>query len=188
MLLNSQCGHWGNHVRSSFQVLTPSGHGTVVIIMLCLRWHCVLQVYADTAQQAGFDGPYLIELTVMLLLSKVYPSLSNSPAYRRYFHDLRGADLERARQLSEDPYMLMKFKVCQKLSLLLLCCLSSLAFLSSLYRLRNVFCCLWISYLSLELRQAQESKAKMWSSQRLAPLLLEHLVYLLFCACLRDSA
>lgn len=68
------------------------------------------QVYGDTAQQAGFDGPYLIELTIMLLLSKVYPSLSNSPAYRRYFHDLRGADLARARQLSEDPYMLMKFK------------------------------------------------------------------------------
>lgn len=47
----------------------------------------------------------------MLLLSKVYPSLSTTPAYRRYFHDLRGSDLARARQLTEDPYMLIKFKV-----------------------------------------------------------------------------
>jgi len=70
-----------------------------------------LQVYSETAQQAGFDGPYLIELTIMLLLSKVYPCLGSSPAYRRYFHDLRGSDLARARQLTEDPYMLIKFKV-----------------------------------------------------------------------------
>ena len=70
-----------------------------------------LQVYLETAQQAGFDGPYLIELSIMLLLSKVYPSLSATPAYRRYFHDLRGSDLARARQLTEDPYMLIKFKV-----------------------------------------------------------------------------
>ncbi|DBA93452.1 TPA: hypothetical protein ACH3X2_003239 [Trebouxia sp. C0005] len=68
------------------------------------------QVYSETAQQAGFDGPYLIELTIMLLLSKVYPCLGSSPAYRRYFHDLRGSDLARARQLTEDPYMLIKFK------------------------------------------------------------------------------
>ena len=70
-----------------------------------------MQVYSETAQQAGFDGPYLIELTIMLLLSKVYPCLGSSPAYRRYFHDLRGSDLARARQLTEDPYMLIKFKV-----------------------------------------------------------------------------
>ena len=70
-----------------------------------------VQVYLETAQQAGFDGPYLIELSIMLLLSKVYPSLSATPAYRRYFHDLRGSDLARARQLTEDPYMLIKFKV-----------------------------------------------------------------------------
>lgn len=70
-----------------------------------------MQVYLETAQQAGFDGPYLIELSIMLLLSKVYPSLSATPAYRRYFHDLRGSDLARARQLTEDPYMLIKFKV-----------------------------------------------------------------------------
>ena len=69
-----------------------------------------VQVYLDTAQQPGFDGPYLIELTIMLLLSKVFPSLATSPAYRRYFHDYRAADLARARQLSEDPYMLIKFK------------------------------------------------------------------------------
>ena len=69
------------------------------------------QVYLETAKQTGFDGPYLIELTIMLLLSKVYPSLSATPAYRRYFHDLRGSDLARARQLTEDPYMLIKFKV-----------------------------------------------------------------------------
>lgn len=68
-------------------------------------------MYLETAQQAGFDGPYLIELSIMLLLSKVYPSLSATPAYRRYFHDLRGSDLARARQLTEDPYMLIKFKV-----------------------------------------------------------------------------
>lgn len=68
------------------------------------------QVYLETAKQTGFDGPYLIELTIMLLLSKVYPSLSATPAYRRYFHDLRGSDLARARQLTEDPYMLIKFK------------------------------------------------------------------------------
>ncbi|KAL3138077.1 hypothetical protein ABBQ38_005308 [Trebouxia sp. C0009 RCD-2024] len=68
------------------------------------------QVYLETAKQAGFDGPYLIELTIMLLLSKVYPTLSATPAYRRYFHDLRGSDLARARQLTEDPYMLIKFK------------------------------------------------------------------------------
>lgn len=71
----------------------------------------MVQVYLETAQQAGFDGPYLIELTIMLLLSKVYPCLGASPAYRRYFHDLRGSDLARARQLTEDPYMLIKFKV-----------------------------------------------------------------------------
>lgn len=70
-----------------------------------------MQVYLETAQQPGFDGPYLIELTIMLLLSKVYPCLSSCPAYRRYFHDLRGSDLARARQLTEDPYMLIKFKV-----------------------------------------------------------------------------
>ena len=68
-------------------------------------------MYLETAQQAGFDGPYLIELSIMLLLSKVYPSLSATPAYRRYFHDLRGSDLACARQLTEDPYMLIKFKV-----------------------------------------------------------------------------
>ena len=47
----------------------------------------------------------------MLLLSKVYPALSGSPAYRHYFHNLRGSDLERAKQLAKDPYMLIKFKV-----------------------------------------------------------------------------
>lgn len=70
-----------------------------------------LQTYTATAQQPGFDGPYLIELSIMLLLSKVYPALSGSPAYRHYFHNLRGSDLERAKQLTKDPFMLIKFKV-----------------------------------------------------------------------------
>ena len=77
--------------------------------MLC----AFLQTYTETAQQAGFDGPYLIELSIMLLLSKVYHQLGSSPAYRHYFHNLRGSDLERAKQLTQDPYMLIKFKVCQ---------------------------------------------------------------------------
>lgn len=83
------------------------------------------QVYVETAQQAGFDGPYLIELTIMLLLSKVYPCLGSCPAYRRYFHDLPGSDLARARQLTQDPYMLIKFKVTTALTCLCLgCCCS----------------------------------------------------------------
>lgn len=70
----------------------------------------VVQTYSETAQQPGFDGPYLIELSIMLLLSKVSPQLSSSPAYRHYFHDLRGPDLDKAKQLN-DPFMLIKFKV-----------------------------------------------------------------------------
>ena len=86
-------------------------HRDMDAILLTNQGVASAQVYLETAQQAGFDGPYLIELTIMLLLSKVYPSLSATPAYRRYFHDLRGSDLARARQLTEDPYMLIKFKV-----------------------------------------------------------------------------
>lgn len=51
-----------------------------------------------------------MELTILRTLNKVHSQL-NTPAYRHYFHDLRPADLERARQLTEDPYMLIKFKV-----------------------------------------------------------------------------
>ena len=71
---------------------------------------CCLQAYLQSASQPGFDGPFIVELTILRTLNKVHSQL-NTPAYRHYFHDLRPADLERAKQLTEDPYMLIKFKV-----------------------------------------------------------------------------
>eukprot|EP00891_Asterochloris_glomerata_P004782 jgi/Astpho2/4782/Aster-x1237 len=68
------------------------------------------QAYLESASQPGFDGPFIVELTILRTLNKVHSQL-NTPAYRHYFHDLRPADLERARQLTQDPYMLIKFKV-----------------------------------------------------------------------------
>ena len=70
----------------------------------------LLQAYLESASQPGFDGPFIVELTILRTLNKVHSQL-NTHAYRHYFHDLRPADLERAKQLTEDPYMLIKFKV-----------------------------------------------------------------------------
>ena len=70
----------------------------------------LLQAYLESASQPGFDGPFIVELTILRTLNKVHSQLT-TPAYRHYFHDLRPADLERAKQLTDDPYMLIKFKV-----------------------------------------------------------------------------
>lgn len=68
------------------------------------------QAYRAASRQAGFDGPYLIELTMLNLLVTIYQELGSSVAYQPFFTDLKLLDLQHARQLLADPYLLAKFK------------------------------------------------------------------------------
>ncbi|KAK9829839.1 hypothetical protein WJX72_008179 [[Myrmecia] bisecta] len=66
--------------------------------------------YVAAARQPGFDGPYLVELSIMYMLRNIYNEVGSNPAYRQYFYDLHKSDLEKARKLVDDPYMLTKFR------------------------------------------------------------------------------
>ncbi|KAL4425499.1 hypothetical protein ABPG75_009515 [Micractinium tetrahymenae] len=68
------------------------------------------QAYRAASRQAGFDGPYLIELTMLNLLVTIYQELGDSVAYQPFFTDLKLLDLQHARQLLADHYLLAKFK------------------------------------------------------------------------------
>lgn len=81
-----------------------AGHLPLPLITRCE------QAYRAASGQAGFDGPYLIELTMLRLLVTIYQELGDSVAYAPFFEDLQLADLQHARQLLADPYLLAKFK------------------------------------------------------------------------------
>ncbi|PSC76100.1 E3 ubiquitin-ligase ARI4 [Micractinium conductrix] len=68
------------------------------------------QVYRAASRQPGFDGPQLIELTMLRMLVTIYQELGTSVAYQPFFEDLGLVDLQHARQLLADPYLLEKFK------------------------------------------------------------------------------
>ncbi|KAL4419413.1 hypothetical protein ABPG77_003387 [Micractinium sp. CCAP 211/92] len=68
------------------------------------------QAYRAASRQAGFDGPYLVELTMLQLLVTIHQELGASVAYQPFFTDLKLLDLQHVRQLLADPYLLAKFK------------------------------------------------------------------------------
>eukprot|EP00887_Chlorella_sp_A99_P000711 scaffold5.g711.t1 len=68
------------------------------------------RTYKEAASQPGFDGPLIVELTLLRTLVSIWKETAEDPAYRDAFHDLKLVDQQRAQQLLEDPYLLAKFK------------------------------------------------------------------------------
>ncbi|GAB4816837.1 hypothetical protein N2152v2_003883 [Parachlorella kessleri] len=73
------------------------------------------QEYKAAASQPGFDGPSLIELAMLRMLVHLHQEGASAggegAAYSDFFQDVGLMDVQRARQLLDDPYLLTKFKV-----------------------------------------------------------------------------
>jgi hypothetical protein len=57
------------------------------------------QAYRAASHQAGFDGPLIVELTMLRLLVTIYQELGDALAYQPLFNDLKLLDLQHARQV-----------------------------------------------------------------------------------------
>lgn len=68
------------------------------------------QAYRSSARQPGFDGPFLIELTMLRLLVTIYQELGESAAFAPFFEDLQLLDLQHAKKLLDNPDLLAKFR------------------------------------------------------------------------------